>query len=113
MLNIIINTKFSAIHCWPDCPIKEVKFLKTPHRHVFYVRIKKRVYHDDRDVEFIDFKNKVDRFLMDTYHNKDLGSTSCEMLAQWLAEKFDCFYVRIMEDNENGAEYLRKINEKG
>lgn len=71
--------------------------------------MKKKVYHDDRDVEFIDFKNKVDKFLNETYHNKNIGSTSCEMLAKWLADKFDCFYVRIMEDNENGAEYFKGV----
>ena len=109
MFAIIINTTFSAIHSWPDCPIKEVSFLRNPHRHVFHVRMKKEVFHNDRDVEFINFKNKVDEFLKRAYHNIDIGSTSCEMLAKELAYGFDCFYVRVMEDNENGAEYTKDV----
>jgi len=50
--NIIINLEFEATHCWPECPIEEVAFLRSPHRHVFHVQMKRDVAHDDRDVEF-------------------------------------------------------------
>jgi hypothetical protein len=105
MFAIIINTQFSAIHCWPSCPIPSVSFLKTPHRHVFHVTMKKEVFHDDRDVEFINFKDQVDVWIKDVWDKQDIGSLSCEMMAKYLADRFDCFYVRVMEDNENGSEY--------
>lgn len=104
MFNIIINTRFSATHCWPDCPIHAVSFLRDPHRHVFHVRMKKKVHHDNRDVEFIDFKNDVEDWLQ-RWDKKDLNAMSCEMMAKKLAETFHCSYVRVLEDGENGAEY--------
>ncbi len=107
MFAIVINTSFSAVHCWPDCPIKEVAFLKDPHRHVFHVRMKKKVHHDNREVEFIDFKHKVEEWLICNWDKKDLNVMSCEMMAKRLADTFDCFYVRVMEDGENGSEYTR------
>lgn len=109
MFAIIINTQFSATHCWPECPIEKVSFLKTPHRHVFHVRMKKKVYHDDRDVEFIHFKNNVEEWINENWDKKDLGTMSCEQMAQELSKRYDCFYVRVMEDNENGAEYFAGI----
>ena len=103
---IIINTQFPARHCWPDCPIPEQMHLKNPHRHVFHVKMKWRVYDDDREIEFIEMKRTVDEFINEAYWDKFLGSTSCEMLCKTLADQFDACYVRVMEDAENGAEYF-------
>ena len=32
------------------------------------------------------------------------GAMSCEMLAKEILKEFDCVYVSVFEDNENGAE---------
>lgn len=34
----------------------DVSFLGHPHRHVFHFRVSIEVWHDDRDIEFIQFK---------------------------------------------------------
>lgn len=107
--NIIINTQFPALHCWPGCDIHGMEYLRNPHRHVFYVRLKMEVMHDDRDVEFINFKKQVDKELQEKYYNKDLGHTSCEMLCDAFLGKWNrVSYVRVMEDNENGSEKYKE-----
>ena len=100
---VFITGTFPAVHCWPDCPFEEVSFLKTPHRHLFHYRMEKRVYHNDRDVEFFMFKNEVDSFIRGNLWNQDLGAMSCEMIATKLLEIFKACKVEISEDGENGA----------
>lgn len=97
------NIIYEATHNWPDADkVAGVEFLKFPHRHLFYVRLRKLVTHDDRDVEFIDWGRQIKDYLEYTYQ-KDFGSQSCEMIGKELLKKFDCEEVRVMEDNENGA----------
>lgn len=109
-IHVVVNLQFEAIHCWAG--VKEampssthIHFLQQPHRHIFHVRAEKEVLHNDRDVEIIDFKQQIIRFLDETYGylHKDLGSTSCEMLAEQILEKFSCSVVEVLEDGENGA----------
>ena len=101
---IIIKTQFSATHCWPECPIEDVAYLKNPHRHVFHVKLKIAVFHSDRDVEFINAKNQLNQTLQENWENTDLGSLSCEMIAEHLMKFFpNTVYVEVLEDGENGA----------
>ena len=79
------------------------------HRHKWFITAKKKVNHDDRDVEFIMFKRDIIDYLREEYFNSltrthEFGSRSCEMLAKEIMEAFDCVYVSVFEDNENGAE---------
>lgn len=105
---IVIRAQFEAIHHWPECPIKEVEFLRYPHRHVFYVEMKWEVQHNDRDKEFIVQKRKVNHFLMTRYAGQQLGRKSCEDMAEELLEAFpEACYCSVFEDNENGAELQR------
>lgn len=104
---IIITTSFPAIHHWPGCPHEDVKYLRQQHRHVFHVTLKFEVAHDDREIEFIRKKNEVEEVIADEFYNKYIGSYSCEMLADWMLRNFGACYVKVMEDNENGAEVWR------
>lgn len=104
---IIITTSFSAIHAWPDCPSKEMEFLKSPHRHVFYLTLRKEVKHYDREVEFIGLKNLINEWIKQEWESRYLQSMSCEMIAKKFLHQFEMDYVRVMEDNENGAEIWR------
>ncbi len=116
---ITVKTSFEGVHCWPDAP-EDVKFLSFPHRHVFHVSVVLDVMHNDRDVEFFEFKAILDRFLAKlcaTYNPstprlRDLGSMSCEQLAIKIHDfiyyavggvSVNC--VSVFEDEENGATY--------
>lgn len=85
----------------------DVSFLAHPHRHIFHFRVTMEVFHDDRDVEFIQFK----RWLEKLYSEKTLvlDFKSCEMMARELAATIFTKYpdrtlsVEVSEDGENGA----------
>jgi hypothetical protein len=104
---VCIKTQFEAIHCWPDCPIEEVKFLRTPHRHIFHVKMKWLVSHANREIEFIEMKRKVNKFLRETWDGADMGKTSCESFAISLLSLFNADFVSVYEDDENGAEVVK------
>ena len=104
-INIIIKLQFSALHCWPDCDVDGVLYLRNLHRHMFHVTMKFPVTHSDRDIEFIGMKNKVHKFIQRNWEGEDLGPWSCEMIAGILLKRFPpCSYVSVFEDDENGAE---------
>lgn len=108
---VFCTLQFQGIHNWPTCPIEEVKYLRDKHRHVFHVRAVKAVYHDDRDVEFIQLKHKIQQYIHTTYHDPsnpglleyDIGSTSCEQLAYQILMEFQLESCEVNEDGENGA----------
>ena len=109
--NVIAKLEIEGLHNWPDAEavFPEVGFLASMHRHKWFITAKKKVNHDDRDVEFIMFKRDVQDYLYEKYHNKQdrchrFGPMSCEMIARELYEQFDLEYCSVFEDNENGAE---------
>lgn len=110
---IVINARFAALHCWPECPFEEVGFLKHPHRHEFHVTVKWVVLHNDRDKEFIMMKNWLTDFTRYHFANKDLGRMSCEDIADKIYqatlredEPSGCCFVSVFEDGENGVEVM-------
>lgn len=105
---IIIRLQVEGTHQWKDCNIEEVNFLKSEHRHIFHIEAKKRVSHLDRDIEIIQFKRRIQEYLMNKYANNTLhcyfGNMSCEMIAQELIDEFGLCSCAVLEDDENGAE---------
>jgi hypothetical protein len=85
----------------------DVSFLGLPHRHIFHFRVEIEVYHDDRDIEFIQFKRWLERLY--SQGTLELNHKSCEMIAQELAGSINERYpnrnmtISVSEDNENGA----------
>ena len=85
----------------------DVSFLGYPHRHIFHFRVAIEVFHDDRDIEFIQFK----RWLTKLYNEAtlQLDYKSCEMIAEDLYQVISDRYpgraveIEISEDNENGC----------
>jgi len=109
--NVIAKLEIEGLHNWPDAQgvFPEVGFLASMHRHKWFITAKKKVNHDDRDVEFIMFGRDIKYYLEHQYYNPksrthEFGAMSCEMLAKEILKEFDCVYVSVFEDNENGAE---------
>jgi hypothetical protein len=107
---VIVKLGVEGVHCFPKAAelFPKVAFLADEHRHIFYVTAAKKVNHDDRDVEFILFKRDIANYLHHTYYSEAKGllqfhSKSCEMIAKELLVKFECEWVEVWEDNENGA----------
>lgn len=106
--NIVVNLTVQGLHQWKSCDIRQVEYLKHKHRHTFYIEVRKRVTHNDRDIEIIKFKNEILTWLNENNYNSyyeclDFKTKSCEDIAEDILKKFDCSFVSVLEDNENGA----------
>ena len=100
---VVVKTTFSALHAWPECPYEDVAFLRTPHRHIFYVTMKIQTM-KDRELEFIRLKKELDFYIRDNWEGNNLGKLSCEKIAENLMNNFNANFVGVFEDDENGAE---------
>ena len=112
---IWVTFQKEGIHCYPDAATDpmlntnneyNVAFLASPHRHIFHFRVAIAVYHNDRDIEFIQFK----RWLQNLYQGQLLlDHKSCEMIADELYTKIAERYpnrdvsIEVSEDGENGC----------
>ena len=114
--SIWVKFKKEGIHKYPaalDDPKlatgdwDDVSFLGYPHRHIFHFRVSIEVFHDDRDIEFIQFKRCLDR-CYDT-GVLVLDYKSCEMISDDLYEQVKAKYpnrdvtIEVSEDDENGS----------
>ena len=109
---IWITWQREGIHKYPaaltDPALADVQFLGYPHRHIFHFRISIDVFHNDRDIEFIQFK----RWCESLYNTGtlELDWKSCEMIADDLYVQIASKYpgrnviINVSEDDENGAE---------
>jgi hypothetical protein len=85
----------------------DVSFLGHPHRHIFHFKVWISVTHDDRDIEFIQFK----RWLLNLYKDAKLSLDfkSCEMMSGDLYDVISQKYpnrevwIEVSEDGENGS----------
>jgi len=86
----------------------DVSFLGIPHRHIFHFKVRIQVFHNDRDIEFIQFKRWMQR-LYDVEGVLELNHKSCEMIADDLYQEISTKYpgrfveISVAEDNENGC----------
>ena len=113
---IFVTFQKEGIHKYPaaatDPKLKtgdeyDVSFLANPHRHIFHFDVAIEVFHNDRDIEFIQFK----RWLENQYSQNILALDykSCEMISDDLYEVIATRYpdrnisITVSEDNENGA----------
>ena len=113
---ISVTFQKEGIHCYPAAATDpllatgdeyDVSFLGTPHRHIFHFRVWISVVHNDRDIEFIQFK----RWLENLYKENviALDYKSCEMIADDLYLQIAARYpgrsvwIEVAEDGENGA----------
>ena len=96
----------------------DVSFLANPHRHIFHFRVWADVVHNDRDIEFIQFKRWLENLYKDG--TLQLDYKSCEMMADDLyiqiASRYPsrAVWIEVSEDGENGAlikyEITRPLN---
>jgi hypothetical protein len=115
---IWVTFRKEGIHCYPAAATDtnlatgdeyDVSFLAHPHRHIFHFRVWISVTHNDRDIEFIQFK----RWLEKLYHSEQavlsLDYKSCEMMSDDLYDIISKKYpnrevwIEVSEDGENGS----------
>jgi len=87
----------------------DVSFLGYPHRHIFHFRVWINVFHDDRDIEFIQFKRWLESLYNGQGSTLSLDYKSCEMMAEDLYKQISTKYpgrsvwIEVSEDGENGT----------
>lgn len=108
---IFVTFQREGIHCYPaaatDPALADVSFLGSPHRHIFHFRVDIEIFHNDRDIEFIQFK----RWCESLYSDKtlELNYKSCEMISDDLYNQIADRYperdlqIEVSEDGENGS----------
>jgi hypothetical protein len=85
----------------------DVSFLGYPHRHIFHFNVAIQVFHDDRDIEFIQFKRWLEKLYSEG--TLELNHKSCEMISDDLYLQIALRYpnrdieITVSEDGENGA----------
>ena len=112
---IWVTFQREGIHCYPAAATDpqlatgdqyDVSFLASPHRHIFHFRVSIDVFHNDRDIEFIQFKRWLEALYVGTL---ELNYKSCEMIADDLYLEIAQRYpnrditIEVSEDGENGC----------
>jgi hypothetical protein len=112
---IWVTFQREGIHCYPQAGHDpalatgdeyDVSFLSTPHRHIFHFRVGIQVTHNDRDIEFIQFKRWLESLFQGIL---ELNNKSCEMISDDLYEVIATRYpdrdiqIEVSEDGENGC----------
>ncbi len=120
---IWVTFQREGIHCYPaaatDPKLKtgdeyDVSFLGHEHRHIFFFKVAIQVFHNDRDLEFI----QVKRWLENQFNTSvlELNHKSCEMIADDLYDVIATRYtgrkisISVAEDNENGCKIEYNID---
>jgi len=115
---IWVTFRKEGIHCYPAAATDpnlatgdqyDVSFLANPHRHIFHFRVWLSVTHNDRDVEFIQFKRWLEQLYSRTQGVLSLDHKSCEMMSDELYDTISQKYpnrevwIEVSEDGENGS----------
>ena len=110
---IWITWQREGIHKYPaaltDPALADVQFLGYPHRHIFHFQVWIDVFHNDRDLEFIQFKRWCESLYSSDNSVLSLDHKSCEMMADDLYIQIAGRYpgrvvhIEVSEDGENGA----------
>ena len=115
---IWVTFRKEGIHCYPAAATDpqlntnneyNVAFLASPHRHIFHFRVSIDVFHNDRDIEFIQFKRWCEALYNGSGAVLSLDYKSCEMMADDLyvqiAARYPerCVTIEVSEDGENGC----------
>jgi hypothetical protein len=113
---IWVTFQKEGVHCYPAAATDptlatgdeyDVSFLANKHRHIFHFRVWLSVTHNDRDVEFIQFKRWLENLYKDNI--LDLNFQSCEMMSDDLYSEISQRYpdrevwIEVSEDGENGS----------
>ena len=115
---IWVTFRKEGIHCYPAAATDpllntageyDVSFLASPHRHIFHFRVWIDVFHNDRDIEFIQFKRWLESLYSGNGSVLELNWKSCEMIADDLYTQIAGRYpgravwIEVAEDGENGC----------
>lgn len=105
---IITYNGIQGFHKYPNAPVR-VGYLSFVHRHVFVIKCKAEVTHNEREIEIITEQDKIENTLQESFGYPCMfNDMSCESIAQFLLSKLpELNYVEVLEDGYGGAALTR------
>lgn len=105
---ICTYNEIQGFHFYPDAP-SGVGYLSNVHRHVFVIKARAQVSHNEREIEIITEQNVIEGKLEEKYGRPCVfGSMSCESIAELLLNELpELSYVEVLEDGYGGAALTR------
>ena len=104
---ISVKNQYDDLHCYPNAP-EEVAYLKSLHRHTFFIESIIQVFHEDRELEFYMVKDFIDTLIPELRMVSD--NKSCENIGNIILTKLQEKYganrriqVEVSEDGRNKA----------
>lgn len=107
MTYIVTYNEIIGMHRWEKAP-KPYKYLASKHRHVFKIRCWFAVNHTDREIEINAKQHEIESTIKREFNYQDekgadFDGMSCEMICEYLIEKFGCEKCEVLEDGFGGA----------
>ena len=114
----IVKFQFEGWHRWKDAPENQtynIDFLRNLHRHMFHVEVWIEQKHNERDIEYLTFKDWLTNPVQDIVYTsiqdrfgiteEDSCETMAEKIRKFIVESYPDRKVKVFvfEDNENGA----------
>ena len=94
---IEVNYQCEGIHRWKDCQLEGVEFLQDYHRHIFHIKVRMEVFHNDREVEIILLKRFLESYTQELLSKPvDL---SCEAMALSVYHQLAKEYIQSSKGN--------------
>lgn len=117
---IFVTVQVPGLHFWPEGLKRSEnhKYLFNAHRHIFHIKVTKIVFHNNRDIEYLELKDQLLSVLLDEWPYitntfiHDFGNRSCEMLAERLLYRLNANEVEVSEDGENGSIITKELELK-
>ena len=112
MTYVITYNEIVGTHKWGNAP-ERYKYLANEHRHVFKIRCWFKVSHADRDIEINIKQHEIETVIKKEFSSTDekgaaFGNMSCEMICDYLIERFGCVCCEVLEDGFGGA-FVRRF----
>lgn len=106
---ILTYNTIEGYHRYADAPT-HLNYLFSRHRHIFIIRCRFRVSHNNRELEINEQQTKIRKYLEGKYAIDgacEFGSMSCEDIAEELIVSLSAEEVTVLEDNYGGATLSR------
>lgn len=105
---VITYNEIQGFHCWPDAR-RNVAYLASKHRHMFVIRCRAEVSHNEREIEINTMQDRIEQELTGGFdYPCNFKDMSCESIAEWLLNALpELNYVEVLEDGYGGAALTR------
>lgn len=105
---VLTYNAIQGFHRWPDAT-RNVAYLASGHRHLFIIRCRAEVTHNEREIEINTEQDKIERAIKEQFGDPcKFNDMSCESIAEWILNALpELSYVEVLEDGYGGAALTR------